>query len=75
MVYERGQNIRHIFMDVPHSANPAPSWLGESVGHYEGNTLVIDTIAINNANVGSPVPEPSSIAALLGLSLFLIRRR
>jgi hypothetical protein len=29
---------------VPHSANLKPSWYGESVGHYEGDTLVIDTI-------------------------------
>ncbi len=39
------QIVRHIYMDVPHSANPAPSWYGESVGHYEGEWLVVDTIA------------------------------
>src|SRR5579864_3456728 len=48
IVYERGPNIRHVYMNVPHSENPAPSWLGESVGHYEGNTLVIDTIGLND---------------------------
>ncbi len=26
------QIVRHIYMDVPHSANPKPSWYGESVG-------------------------------------------
>ena len=25
-----------------------PSWYGESVGHYEGDTLVIDTIGLND---------------------------
>lgn len=41
--------IRHIFLDVPHSRNPKPSWYGESVGHYEnGDTLVIDTIGFND---------------------------
>ena len=36
-------------MDVPRSADPKPSWYGESVGHYEGgDTLVIDTIGLNN---------------------------
>jgi len=39
------QTIRHIYLDVPHSANPKPSWYGESVGHYEGDWLVVDTIA------------------------------
>jgi len=38
---------RHVYLDVPHSANPKPSWYGESVGHYEGDTLVIDTIGLN----------------------------
>jgi hypothetical protein len=42
------QQIRHVYMDVPHSANPKPSWYGESVGHYEGDTLVIDTIGLND---------------------------
>jgi len=37
---------RHIYLNVPHSSNPKPSWYGESVGHYEGGTLVIDTISI-----------------------------
>src|SRR5262249_31055744 len=31
-----------------HSENPKPSWYGESVGHYEGGTLVIDTVAPND---------------------------
>jgi hypothetical protein len=39
--------VRRIYLDVPHSANPKPSWYGESVGHYEGDTLVIDTIGLN----------------------------
>jgi hypothetical protein len=39
-------NGRHIYMNVPHSKNPKPSWFGESIGHYEGDTLVVDTIGI-----------------------------
>jgi hypothetical protein len=44
----RGDNqVRRVYLDVPHSANPKPSWHGESVGHYEGgDTLVVDTIAL-----------------------------
>jgi hypothetical protein len=38
------QTVRHIYMDVPHSKSPKPSWYGESVGHYEGDWLVVDTI-------------------------------
>jgi hypothetical protein len=44
-----GPEIRRIYMNVPHSENPKPSWYGESVGHYEGgDTLVIDTIGLND---------------------------
>jgi hypothetical protein len=39
--------VRRVNLNVPHSANPTPSWYGESVGHYEGDTLVIDTIGLN----------------------------
>ncbi len=40
--------VRRIYLDVPHSPNPKPSWYGESVGHYEGDTLVVDTIGLND---------------------------
>jgi hypothetical protein len=48
MIYTGDAQVRHIYLDVPHSANPKPSWYGESIGHYEGNTLVIDTIGMND---------------------------
>ena len=49
MFFEGDAQVRRIYMDVPHSAEPKPSWYGELVGHYEGgDTLVIDTIGLNN---------------------------
>ena len=48
---EQGQQVRHIYLDVPHSANVKPSWYGESVGHYEGDTLVADTIGVSTKTV------------------------
>jgi hypothetical protein len=48
MIFAGDAQIRHIYLDVPHSAHPKASWYGESVGHYEGDTLVIDTIGFNN---------------------------
>jgi hypothetical protein len=39
--------VRRVALNVPHSANPKPSWYGESVGRYEGDTLVVDTIGLN----------------------------
>jgi len=32
----------------PHTVDPDPSWLGDSVGRWEGDTLVIDTIGFND---------------------------
>ena len=41
--------VRHVYLNVAHSAHPSPSWYGESVGHYEGgDTLVVDTIGLND---------------------------
>jgi hypothetical protein len=37
---------RYVYLNVPHSKTATPSWYGESVGHYEGDTLVIDTIGL-----------------------------
>jgi hypothetical protein len=47
IVYERDHQFRQVYMNVPHSKTPKPSWYGESVGHFEGDTLVIDTIGFN----------------------------
>jgi len=58
ILYQRGPNQRHIFMNAPHSKNPTPSWYGESVGHYEGNTLVIDTIGLNDKTFVDNVRTP-----------------
>jgi hypothetical protein len=48
MIWETDQQVRHVYLDAPHSANVKPSWYGESVGHYEGDELVVDTIGLND---------------------------
>jgi hypothetical protein len=48
MIHSGNEEVRRIYLDVPHSTNPKPSWYGESVGHYEDDTLVIDTIGFND---------------------------
>jgi len=44
MIFAGDAQVRRIYMDVQHSTSPKPSWYGESIGHYEGDTLVVDTI-------------------------------
>jgi hypothetical protein len=48
IIFSGDQQVRRVYLDVPHSANPKPSWYGESVGYYEGDTLVVDTIGLND---------------------------
>jgi hypothetical protein len=49
LINEGGPEVRHVFLNVPHSAHPRISPYGESVGHYEGgDTLVIDTIGLSD---------------------------
>jgi hypothetical protein len=45
-LYQSDHQVRHIYMNVPHSRNVAPSWYGESIGHYEGDALVVDTVGL-----------------------------
>ena len=48
MIQQMDQQVRHVYLNVPHSARVKPSWYGESVGHYEGDTLVVDTVGTND---------------------------
>jgi hypothetical protein len=45
-LYPNDHQVRHVRMNVPHPAQVTPSWYGDSVGHYEGDTLVIDTVGV-----------------------------
>ena len=46
IIYQRGQTVRHVYLNEAHPPEPPTTWFGHSVGHYEGSdTLVIDTIA------------------------------
>jgi hypothetical protein len=38
--------VRRVRLNEPHATPLTPSWYGDSVGHYEGDTLVIDTVGV-----------------------------
>jgi hypothetical protein len=44
IIWQRQQEVRRVYLNVPHSANIKPSWFGESIGHYENGELVVDTV-------------------------------
>jgi hypothetical protein len=55
-------SYRQIFMDGrKHPDDPDPTWYGHSIGHWEGETLVIDTVGFNDKfwfdNLGHPHTE------------------
>jgi len=50
IMWQRDAQVRRVYLDVPHSANPKHSVYGESIGHYEnGDTLVVDTIGLDGS--------------------------
>jgi hypothetical protein len=58
--------VRQIYTDGrKHMADPSPSWLGYSVGKWEGDTLVVDTIGFNGEVwldlIGHPQSEGARI--------------
>ena len=44
LLYIGDHKVRHIRMNASHPSSVTPTWQGDSVGHYEGNTRVIDTV-------------------------------
>jgi hypothetical protein len=39
ILYSFDHEVRHVRLNQPHPAQVTPSWYGDSVGHYEGDTL------------------------------------
>jgi hypothetical protein len=46
MLYSGDHELRRVRMNGSHPSPLTPSWYGDSVGHYEGDTLVIDTVGV-----------------------------
>jgi hypothetical protein len=46
MLFNENHEVRRVRMNASHPAEVKPSWHGDAVGHYEGDTLVIDTVGI-----------------------------
>ena len=48
ITYMRAMQARLIHMNQRHPAGLKPSYYGHSVGHWEGDTLVVDTVGFND---------------------------
>jgi len=59
-LYEYNQSYRPIAMNKEHSTDPDPTWFGEAVGKWEGDTLVVDAIGFNDRAWLDPIGHPRS---------------
>jgi hypothetical protein len=49
MLYEQNMDFRQIFVDGrKHPEDTQPSWLGYSIGKWDGDSLVVDTVGFND---------------------------
>src|SRR5258708_27272950 len=46
MLFNENHEVRRVRMNEPHSVEVTPSWHGDAVGYYEGDTLVVDTVGV-----------------------------
>jgi hypothetical protein len=60
MVEESSQTVRQIYMNEQHPADVTRSAHGHSVGRYEGDTLVVDTVGISTKSFIDPFRTPHS---------------
>jgi len=63
ILYDQDDQVRRVRLNASHPAKVTPSPMGDSIGHYEGDTLVVDTIGIQPGpyamvdRYGSPVSD------------------
>jgi hypothetical protein len=48
MILTSFSDVRRIYLSDKHSDKVEISWYGDSIGHYEGDTLVVDTIGLDD---------------------------
>lgn len=62
-LYMQDHQVRRVRLGAKHTARVTPSWHGDSIGHYEGDSLIVDTIGVKVGPVpmvdqaGSPYSE------------------
>jgi hypothetical protein len=63
MLFEYDHFVRHIYTDRrEHPKNMKPTWMGDSIGKWDGDTLVVDTVSLNDKSWLDQVGHPHSDA-------------
>jgi hypothetical protein len=61
MLFEYDHFVRRIYTDGrPHDLNQGPLWMGDSIGNWDGDTLVADTVSFNDKTLIDRVGHPHS---------------
>ena len=61
MLFEVDSLRREIYTDgKPHDESLVPLWMGDSIGHWDGDTLVVDTVNFNDKTWLDRVGHPHS---------------
>ena len=48
ILYEYLHMFRVVSINGTHPADPDPTWMGDSIGHWDGDTLVVDSVGFND---------------------------
>jgi len=63
LLFEYDHSIRHVYLDRrEHPKELDQTWMGDSIGRWEGNTLVVDTTGLNDKTWLDQVGHPHSDA-------------
>jgi hypothetical protein len=72
MLFEYDHLVRQIYTDGrEHRTDLAPSWMGDSIGHWDGDTLVVETTYFNDKTWLDRIAVPHSEELKLTERLYL----
>jgi hypothetical protein len=60
MLFEEQNHFRTIRMNGKHAEDPDPTYMGDSIGHWEGDALIVDTIGLTDRTTIDQVGMPHS---------------
>lgn len=65
-INEEGRATSRVFMNGEHPAKLKPTYTGHSIGHWEGNTLVVETVGFKaRPGVGSLGPKARMVTRIV----------
>jgi hypothetical protein len=73
MILTSYNDVRHIYLTDKHSENLQPTWYGESIGHYDGSSLLVDTIGFNDRTYMDGFQTPHTTQLHVAERLHLIK--